>query len=153
MFQDAEEFVRKGKGMAREEVRAKDIMTKEVVCARRGTPIYEAVELMRRKRVAGIPIVEDDMILVGILTEKDALRLLYEDAEAENKTVDDYMSRPAVAFNEDDGLESVCDFMMVNHVRRVPVKTREGKVVGIISRPDVIDYILRLRREGSDVNA
>ena len=139
--------------MARGEVKAKDIMTKEVVTARRGTPIYEAVELMRRKGVAGIPIVEDDMILVGILTEKDALRLLYEDADAENKTVDEYMSRPAVAFNEDDGLESICDFMMMNYPRRVPVKTREGKVVGIISRPDVIDYILRSRREGSGVNA
>ncbi len=134
--------------MAREEVKAKDVMTKEVVCARRGTPIYEAVELMRRKKVAGIPIVEDGMILVGILSEKDVLRLLYEDADAENKTVDDYMSRPAVAFNEDDGLESICDFMMMNYPRRVPVKTREGKVVGIISRPDVIDYILRSRREG-----
>jgi CBS domain-containing membrane protein len=135
------------------EVKAKDIMTKEVVCARRGMPIYEAVELMRRKRVAGIPIVEDDMVLVGVLTEKDVLRLLYEDAEAENKTVDDYMSRPAVAFDEEDGLESICDFMMVNHVRRVPVKTGEGKVVGIISRPDVIDYILRSRRGGVGVNA
>jgi len=139
--------------MVRGEVKAKDIMTKEVVAARRGTPIYEAVELMRRKRVAGIPIVEDDMVLVGILSEKDALRLLYDDADAENKTVDEYMSRPAVAFNEDDGLESICDFMMMNYPRRVPVKTREGKVVGIISRPDVIDYILRSRREGSGVNA
>ena len=139
--------------MVRGEVKAKDIMTKEVVAARRGTPIYEAVELMRRKGVAGIPIVEDDMVLVGILSEKDVLRLLYEDADAENKTVDEYMSRPAVAFNEDDGLESICDFMMMNYPRRVPVKTREGKVVGIISRPDVIDYILRSRREGSGVNA
>lgn len=144
--------MRKGKGMVRGEVKAKDIMRKEVVTARRGTPIYEAVELMRTKSVGSIPVVEDDAVLVGILSERDALRLLYEDAGAENKTVDDYMSRPAVAFNEDDGLESICDFMMVNYVSRVPVETREGKVVGIINRADVIDCILRLRREGSGAN-
>jgi len=135
--------------MVRGKVKAKDIMTKEVVSAGRGMPIYEAVELMRRKDVAGIPIVDDDMVLVGIVTEKDVLRLLYDDADAEDKTVEDYMSRPAVAFNEDDGLESVCDFMAMNYPRRVAVTSREGKVVGIISRPDVIDYILRLRREGA----
>jgi CBS domain-containing protein len=132
------------------QVKAKDVMAKEVVSARKRMSIYEAVELMRKTEVAGMPIVEDDIGLVGVLTEKDVLRLFYRDEDGENKTVEDYMTRPAVSFDEDEGIESICDFLMISDLRRVPVKSREGEVVGIVSRSDVIDYILQVRREGGE---
>jgi CBS domain-containing protein len=56
------------------------------------------------------------------------------------------MTRPAVHYNENDSLQSICDFMMINYFRRVPVTSKDGKVVGIISRPDVLRYILDKRR-------
>jgi CBS domain-containing protein len=52
------------------------------------------------------------------------------------------MTRPAVSFREDESLDSVCDFLEVKNFRRVPVVSRKGKLVGIISRPDIIDYII-----------
>jgi len=125
----------------------KDIMTKEVISVKRETPIYQAMELMRKKDITGVPVVEDDMTLVGILTEKDVIRLFYADDEEKNKTVKDFMTRPAVHYNENDSLQTICDFMMVNYFRRVPVTSTVGKVVGIISRPDVIEYLLKLRRD------
>jgi len=130
-------------------IKAKDIMTKEVIIAKRDTPIYEAVRILRKNEITGMPIVEDDMTLVGVLTEKDVLRLFYAGEDEKNKTANDYMTRPAVSYKEDDTLQSICDFMMINYFRRVPVTSKEGKVVGIISRPDVIDYMLQRKAESA----
>ena len=127
--------------------KVKNIMTKEVISVKDDTPIYEAVELMRKNNITGVPVVEDDMTLVGMLTEKDVLRLFYADEDEKNKAVKDFMTRPAVHYKEDDSLQRICDFMMINYFRRVPVTSKEGKLVGIISRPDVIEYILQARRK------
>jgi len=128
-------------------IKAKDVMTKEVISAKTDIPIYEAVRILRKNEITGMPIVEDDMTLVGVLTEKDVLRLFYAGEDEKNKTVNDYMTRPAVSYKEGDTLQSICDFMMINYFRRVPVTSKEGKVVGIISRPDVIDYMLQIKGE------
>jgi len=130
-------------------IKAKDIMTKEVIIAKTDTPIYEAVRILRKNEITGMPIVEDDMTLVGVLTEKDVLRLFYAGEDEKNKTANDYMTRPAVSYKEDDTLQSICDFMMINYFRRVPVTSKEGKVVAIISRPDVIDYMLQIKAESA----
>jgi len=47
----------------------------------------------------------------------------------------------------------VCDFMMINYFRRVPVVSKQGKLVGIISRPDIIDYIIEQRRQSAEVRS
>jgi CBS domain-containing protein len=122
-------------------------MTKEVVSVRKETPIYEAVKLMRKNAITGMPVVEEDMTLVGVLTEKDVLRLFYAEEDEKRTTVSAYMTRPAIHYKESDTLRSVCDFMMINYFRRVPVTSKAGKLVGIISRPDVIDYILQMKGE------
>jgi len=128
-------------------IKAKDIMTKEVICVKRDTPIYETIELLVKKEITGIPVVEDDMSLVGIVSEKDVLSLFYDYEDGKDKTAGDYMTQPAVCYNEDDSLQTICDFMMINYFRRVPVTSKEGKLVGIISRPDVLKYILKVRGE------
>jgi CBS domain-containing protein len=128
-------------------LKVKDIMTQEVISVKKETPIYQAMELMRKKDITGVPVLEDDMTLVGILTEKDVIRLFYADEDEKNKTVKDFMTRPAVHYNENDSLQTICDFMMVNYFRRVPVTSKVGKVVGIISRPDVIEYLIQARRD------
>jgi CBS-domain-containing membrane protein len=51
-------------------LKAKDIMTKDVVSVRRETPIIEAIRLLMGNEITGLPVVEDDMTLVGMLTEK-----------------------------------------------------------------------------------
>jgi len=131
----------------------KDVMTKDVVSVKKDTPIYEAMELMRKNDITGMPVIEDDMTLVGVITEKDVLRLFYADEDEKNKTVDFFMTRPAVSYRENESLRSVCDFMMINYFRRVPVISKKGKLVGIISRPDIIDYILEQRRQRAEVRS
>ena len=125
---------------------AGDFMTKNVISVKKDTPIYEALELLRKNDITGMPVIEDDMTLVGIITEKDVLRLFYADGDDQNKTVEFFMTQPAVSFGMSESLESVCDFLMVKYFRRVPVVSTKGKLVGIISRPDIIDYIIMQRQ-------
>ena len=134
-------------------LKVKDIMTKEVVSVKKDTPIYEAMGLLRKNDITGMPVIEDDMTLVGVITEKDVLRLFYADEDERNETVGFFMTRSAVSYNENENLRSICDFMMINYFRRVPVVSKQGKLVGIISRPDIIDYILEQRRQSAEVHS
>ena len=129
-------------------LRAKEIMTKDVVSVKKDTPIYEAVKLLGKYEISGIPVVEKDMTLVGILSEKDVMRLFYGDASDEGMTANDFMTQPAVYFDEDESLQDICDCLMNNFFRRVPV-TSKGKLVGIVSRMDIIKYIIQLKQEES----
>ncbi len=126
-------------------LKAKEIMTTDVVSVTKDTPIYEAMELLIKHEITGMPVVDDDMTLVGVISEKDCLRLFYADEEEKNKTVQHFMTQPAVHYHENDSLKTVCDFMMINYFRRVPVTTKNRKVVGILSRSDVIKHILKQR--------
>ncbi len=125
-------------------LKAKDIMTKNVISVKKTTPIFDALEILATNNITGIPVVREDMILVGVLTEKDALRLAYAQEDTHEKTVDDFMTHPAIHFDKDESLMDICECLASHDFRRVPV-TSEGKLVGIISRPDVINYILRQR--------
>ena len=131
-------------GISRREaemLKAKDIMTREVVSARRDTLVEEALELLLGNEIAGIPVVEEDMTLVGIVTEKDLLGLFYESDSGKKKTVEHFMTQPAVHFDENESLDEICKCLLGVTFRRVPV-TKEGKVVGIVSRPDVLKCVL-----------
>ncbi|MHC4623625.1 MAG: CBS domain-containing protein [Planctomycetota bacterium] len=130
-------------------LKAKDIMTDQVVSVSRDTPVEEALELLLANEIAGIPVVDEDMTPVGIVTEKDLLALFYESRVLRGKTVEAYMTQPAVHFDENSNLDHVCSCLLDVTFRRVPV-TRKGKVVGILSRPDVLRHILN--QSGREVN-
>jgi CBS domain-containing protein len=132
-------------------LRAKDIMKNDVVSVRRETPIFEAAELMVSNGISGMPVVEDDMTVAGILSEKDTILLFYEGREAEHKTVSDFMTCPAVTFEERESVLSVCDFLAKNIFRRVPI-TSNGKLIGIISIQDVLDCVLQKRQQAVSAN-
>lgn len=83
------------------------------------------------------------MNLVGIISEKDVVSLLYDMESLDSKKVRNYMTERAISFDIDDGLVDICDFFSKNLFRRVPI-TSKGKLVGIISVPDIIEYTLNL---------
>jgi len=126
-------------------LKAKDIMTKHVFSVKPDSPIFEALKLIASYGISGLPVVDDDMTLIGIVSEKDVLSLFYDNDDDEI-TVSDFMTQPPLYFDEDESLLDVCDFLKKNVFRRVPI-TSKGKLVGIISIRDVIEYILQLRRE------
>ncbi|HIJ53246.1 MAG TPA: CBS domain-containing protein [Planctomycetes bacterium] len=130
---------------------AKDIMTKHIISVKANTPIYDVLELIAKHDISGLPVVKDDMTLIGIISEKDVLSLFYDSEEDNNQTVNDFMTQPPLFFDANESLLDVCDFLKKNVFRRVPI-TSKGKLVGIISIRDVIEYILQLRNEGAVAN-
>ncbi len=121
--------------------RARDAMKCGLVTITKGAPIYEAVEILATRDITGLPVIDNYMNLVGIISEKDILKLLY-DPKAEPGNVEDFMTTEVVSFNQDDNLFDVCNCLMNNNFRRVPI-LNQGKLAGIISVTDIILYILR----------
>jgi CBS domain-containing protein len=130
-------------------LKAKDIMSKNVVSVKKDTPIFEAVQILVEQNISGLPVVEENMTLAGILSEKDVVDLFYESENAENKTVNDYMTDPAFHFEENSDLKKICNFLLKNIFRRVPI-TSDGKLIGIISIKDVLYSVLQRRRNKED---
>lgn len=120
--------------------KAEDIMTTNVLAVRKDTDIYEAIQIIVANNVTGLPVVDADDFLVGIVTEKDVLSRLYN-IEDQADCVGDYMTEDVVSFDIEDDMIAVCECLVNNHFRRVPI-LRERKLVGIISRRDLIKYIL-----------
>jgi CBS domain-containing protein len=118
----------------------KEIMTTDVAFVKKDTSIYDVVAMLVEKNITGIPVVNDDMSLAGVITEKDMLRLLRDDPQAPG-IVEDFMSTQVVSFDQNDDLIAVCECLVNSHFRRVPIVSG-GKLVGVISRRDIIKYIL-----------
>ena len=124
-------------------LRAKDIMTEQVVYVRKDTPIGEAIAAMVDNEITGVPVVEEDMTLVGVLSEQDVLRLFDTHEQEGDRTAGEFMTQPPIYFDEDDPVLDVCYRLRDCPIRRVPV-TSQGKVTGIISRADILRYTLQL---------
>ena len=124
----------------------KDIMTTDVICIHKDTPIFQAIDLMAKNNITGIPVVGNDMALIGILSEQDVLRLFHTYEDEKDRTVSDFMTQPAIHFEQNEYVLDICYCLRDNAIRRIPV-TSNGKVVGVISRSDIIKCILRQSRE------
>jgi len=122
---------------------AKHVMTCGLLTVRRNTPVYMAMEIIATGDITGLPVVDDSNKLVGIVSEKDLLKLLY-DPNAKPGLVQDYMTRDIVSFDWDDSLFEVCHCLINNNFRRVPI-LEKGRLSGIISRRDIITYIMENR--------
>ncbi|MBN1803785.1 MAG: CBS domain-containing protein [Sedimentisphaerales bacterium] len=129
--------------------KAKKIMTTDVAYVKKDTPIYEAIKILIERNITGLPVVNDDMSIAGIISEKDVLKLLYDIEDAPGN-VEDFMTKGIVTFNEDDSVVDIAECFIKNNFRRVVI-TSGGKLAGIISRRDIIEIILDLRRKGKSL--
>jgi CBS domain-containing protein len=120
-------------------VSAKDVMSTEIMTIRQDTKITDIIKLLVQHRITGLPVVSDDMQLVGMVTEKDILKMLYE-RKSDIKSAGDLMSGNIESFDENDNLMEVFKALVENNYRRVPILS-EGMLAGIISRADIIRFI------------
>lgn len=125
--------------------KAKAIMNTHVISISRNEDIYEAINIMALNNITGLPVVDEHENLVGIITEKDVLAMLYN-LDDKPGLVRDFMTSEVVCFDQEDDLNDVVDALRTNHFRRVPI-LNDGRLVGIISRKDIIGYIRDLRHE------
>jgi CBS domain-containing protein len=129
-----------GDGGGRPMVQAKDIMTKRLMTIRPQAKIIEVIKLMVDHRVTGLPVVNDDMDLLGMVTEKDILKILLYEKDIKSRTASDLMTTEITSFNEDENLMPILKSLVENNFRRVPILSDE-KLVGIISRRDIMNFL------------
>ena len=125
-------------------LKIKTIMVANPITVRKDTPIREAMQILIDNGITGLPVVDEEEHLLGIVSEKDMLILLYENRPC-GGTVADFMTRDVVSFDENDDLVDLCEGLIQASFRRVPILS-EGKLVGIVSRTDLIRHILKIRK-------
>lgn len=127
----------------------REVMQTESVTVRADSPLTLALELLIKHGISGLPVVDADDRIVGVLSEKDLLKVFYE---KDVETVAGVMTPDPITVSIDDPLVDVFDCLMANDFRRVLVHER-GRLVGLISRADLMPTLLealleRSRRSG-----
>ncbi len=139
-------------------VKVKEVMTTEVTYVFRKTPIKEVAQLMARKKVSGVPVLKADGSVAGVISERDflfamsgkklglswtLLRSVLEEASClaapiEMQCAEDIMSSPAITISPDTSLIEVANIMANRNINRLPVVDTSGKLIGIVSRANVV---------------
>jgi CBS domain-containing protein len=115
---------------------AQQIMTTGVVTIQPESTIEEAIELLLQKRVSGLPVVDATGNLVGMITEYALLALVY-DKNVLHDRVGQFMTRQLLSVEFDTPITEIANQFILHRVRRLPV-TRGGRLVGLVSRSDVL---------------
>lgn len=121
-------------------VKAKDIMSTTLTTVHEYANVMEVIKLLVEHNVTGLPVVDDEGRLLGMVTEKDILMLLLYDPNVKGKTVTDLMTTEITHFDEDENLMSIFESLVRSNFRRVPILS-EGRLVGIVSRRDIIKFL------------
>jgi CBS domain-containing membrane protein len=144
------------------EVTVAEIMSRQVVWVKPETPLAEVAEAMGQQGVSGVPVVDENRRVVGVVSEKDFLRGMGV-RESQNfmtlvasclrtkgcvalpikkQTAGDLMSAPAVTVLPGTRVKDLAELFAARHINRAPVTDAEGRLVGIVSRGDLVKATL-----------
>ena len=143
-------------------VTVRDLMKRPVVYIRAGSSLRDLMDLLRDKGISGVPVVDDELRLVGVISEADLIRRdLPADAEASetfrwsteevslertyrlerlDTNVEDVMNPAVITCDPDDDVQTLCRLFHENRIHRVVVMER-GEVAGIVTPMDVATAI------------
>ena len=121
--------------------KAADIMTTNVITAKKNMVLTDVIALLLRWHISAMPVVDDNDRMVGIISEIDLVNLTF-DGNAADTTVEEVMVTDIVSFGPDTQLAELVQSFSKKHLRRVPIIDK-GKVVGIVSRRDILREMLR----------
>lgn len=149
-------------------MRAKDIMKKNVICVSKDEKVKEIVSILMQNHVSGVPVVDHNRQLIGIVTEKDLITkekglnvssymefiasILFVDGEMKYKgnyqnlrylTAMDIMSSPVYSVHLNATIDEIASIMVNRHINRIPVIDEEKRLVGIIGRSDLLPALLK----------
>jgi CBS domain-containing protein len=120
------------------------VMTQRVVTVNAKQTIDNAFDLLLRHHVSGLPVIDDENHLVGVISEMDLLKVLF-DPHTEDTNVVAYSSTAPLSVHPWDLLPDVVEILLEKHYRRLPVVDSENRLLGVISRRDVVRFIRDMR--------
>ena len=145
-------------------MKIKDIMNRDVISVERDTPVDEIAHLLIENDIGGVPVVNEERRVIGIVNESDLFlkekgmpfsavkapmlfeqwvqpeKLLEIYAEAHLHTAADVMTGPVICVEEQDTIPNVAMLMARHDVKHVPV-VRDEKLVGMVTRLDIIRFL------------
>lgn len=145
-------------------MKIKEIMTKDVTTISADGDAFDALTLLQKMEISGLPVVDHNNKLVGMFTEKEVIsyimpsyvgnvgRFIYEEnpkatkrkiAQLKEMKVSGLMRKDVITTTEETTLCEVAKAMIVQKVRRIPVLDKSGKLVGIVARGDVLKGFAR----------
>lgn len=123
-----------------------EIMTRDVVRARRTTPFKEVVRLLDHHRISGLPVLDTDDKVLGVLSGSDLVRCqAHRDGPAPSPavTAGDVMSSPAITVHPEQTVPDAARLMERRGVERLPVVDEADRLIGIATRRDLLRVFLR----------
>ena len=132
-------------------LRAKDIMTTRLHTLRADTDVFKAIETLNKNKISGAPVIDEKGKLLGMFTEKSCLEVLIDAAYEGLPTtqVGAFMDDPADTIEESTSLLSIAQVFLNKRTRRLPV-LRDGRLVGQVSRRDVIRAAIKVTESAPD---
>lgn len=149
-------------------MKAKDIMTKEVITIKENDTVELAAKTLSENNLSGLPVVDVDNKIIGMITEGDLLRRVSkidgpsyieilggifplerkkDFIDKINKSVGylvkDIMTEEIITVSEDTPYQEVATLMVTERINRIPVVDDEKRVIGIISRKDIMEHIFQ----------
>jgi CBS domain-containing protein len=136
----------------------KDVMTTHVVAVRKNASFKEMAARLREHRVSAFPVLDEDNKVIGVVSEADMLTkevmeyagsrpsgILHhrEQAKAAGTTAADLMTKPAVTIGPSEFISKAARLMYTRKVKRLPVVDDDGRLIGIVSRADVLSVYNR----------
>lgn len=115
---------------------ARDIMTRIVCTIHPEASAQEAAQLLSQKRISGLPVVNENSTIIGIVTEADIISKV----NREGLHVADIMSHQVITVDEETLVSDIAMLLTERKIKRVPV-VQDGKLVGIISRADIVNAV------------
>jgi len=123
--------------------KAKDLMTTHLISVDPDDSVETAISLMIKHRVSGLPVTDASGELLGVISEFDLLDLVWDPNTGRDK-VHDYMTAEAYSADVEEDIETVAKRFHDLSIRRLPV-LEGNRLVGIISRHDLLRYVMHAR--------
>lgn len=125
---------------------ARDVMTTRLVTMTPSMSAADAIETLIDNRVSGAPVVDGDGRLVGIISEFKLLSVVL-DLGAAHQPIGELMTTDVVTVEADTPLVDVAQAFISLRIRRLPVVTSDGELIGQVSRRDVLNHVVLQVRE------
>jgi CBS domain-containing protein len=123
-------------------VTTEKIMTRPAIAAGKHTPAKDIAFEIFYGFFSGVPVTDENGIVIGIVTELDLLKQVRAGKDFEKLTADDIMTKDPITIDVTTPLKDVLHIMIEKNIIRIPV-TKEGRLAGVIARRDILRYYLQ----------